>query len=79
MREFASGEFGVEEDAIGTDFECAAAGGDEFERADALLEGEDFFRQTDGFTFVVSGGAVLNADLNSHGQRVAQRGRNVKG
>ena len=53
-------EFGVEELAIGADFECAAARGNQGERFDALTEFEDLGRQTDGLRRVVSDDAVFD-------------------
>ena len=53
-------EFGMEELAIGADFECAAARGNQGERFDALAEFENLGRQTDGLRRVVSDDAVFD-------------------
>jgi hypothetical protein len=61
-------EFGVEELAIGTDFECAAPRGNQGERFDALAELENFGRQTDGLRRVVSDDAVFDRYFGFHRQ-----------
>ena len=53
-------EFGMEELAIGADFEGAAARRDQGERFDALAELKEFGRQTDGLRRVVSNDAVFD-------------------
>ena len=59
-------EFGVEELAIGADFECAAARRNQGERFDALAEFENFGRQTDGLRRVVSNDAVFDRYFGFH-------------
>jgi hypothetical protein len=56
----------MEELAIGTDFEGAAARRDQGERFDALAELENFGRQTDGLRRVVSDDAVFDRHFGLH-------------
>ena len=63
---FAGVEFGVEQFAIGADFERAAAGWNQGERCNSIAEFEDLSRQTDGFRCVVSNRAVFDPDLGFH-------------
>ena len=51
---------------IDADFKGAAAGRNELERTDALFQFENFRRQTDGFGFVVSSGAIFDGDFDAH-------------
>ena len=60
VRPFACIEFGMEQFAIGANFEGAAARGNQRERLDALAEFENFSRQTDGLRRVVSNDAVFD-------------------
>lgn len=53
-------EFGMEQFAIGANFEGAAARGNQRERLDALAEFENLGRQTDGLRRVVSNDAVFD-------------------
>ena len=59
IRPFPGIEFGMEQFAIGVNFEGAAARRNQRKRFDALAEFEDFSRQTDGFRRVVSDDAVF--------------------
>jgi len=68
VRPVAGVEFGMEQFAIGANFESAAARWDQRERLDALAELENFSRQTDGFRRVVSNDAVFDRDLGLHRQ-----------
>jgi len=61
-------ELGMEQFAIGANFERAAARGNQRERFDALAELENFGRQTDGLRRVVSNYAVFDRDLGFHRQ-----------
>ena len=60
IRPFARIEFGVEQFAIGANFEGAAARRNQRKRLDALAEFENFGRQTDGLRRVVSNDAVFD-------------------
>ena len=51
---------------MGTDFECAAARGNQGERFDALAEFENLGRQTDGLRRVVSDDAVFDRYFGFH-------------
>jgi len=53
-------EFGVEELAIGANFEGAAARWNQGERLDPLAEFENLGRQTDGLRRVISNHAVFD-------------------
>ena len=66
IRPVAGIQLGMEQFAIGADFECAAARGNQRERFDSLAELEDFSRQTDGLRRVVSNDAVFDRDLGFH-------------
>ena len=66
VRPFAGIELGVEQVAIGADFEGAAARWNERERRDPIAEVENFSRQTDGFRGVVSNHAILDPDFGFH-------------
>ena len=76
----------MEEFAIGTDFECAAARRNQGERFDALAEFENFGRQTDGLRRVVSNDAVFDRYFgfhrellsNSNVMQRAKRGQEVR-
>ena len=59
-------ELGMEELAIGADFEGAAARRDQGERFDALAQLENFGRQTDGLRRVVSHDAVFDRHFGFH-------------
>jgi hypothetical protein len=55
---------GEGEFAVDGDFETSAAGGDERETFNVLLElSQESVRQTDGLIFVASGRAVFNVDF----------------
>jgi hypothetical protein len=56
--------------SINNDFEHAAAGRDELQRGDAMLQLEQFVRQTDGMRLVVSSGAILDGNIQSHDSNV---------
>ena len=60
IRPLAGLEFGMEQFAIGANFEGAAARRNQRKRLDALAEFEDFGRQTDGLRRVVSNDAVFD-------------------
>ena len=60
IRPFTGLEFGMEQFAIGANFEGAAARGNQRKRLDALAELENFGRQTDGLRRVVSNDAVFD-------------------
>ena len=66
VRPFAGIEFGVEQFAIGADFEGAATRRNEGERRDPIAELENFGRQTDGLGRVVSNAAILDPDFGFH-------------
>ncbi len=66
IRPFAGIEFGMEQLAIGADFEGAATRWDEGERRDPIAELENLGRQTDGLGRVVSDAAVLDPDFGFH-------------
>ena len=53
-------EFGMEQFAIGANFEGAAARRNQHERFDALAEFENFGRQTDGLRRIISNDAVFD-------------------
>jgi len=60
IRPLAGVEFGMEQFAIGVNFEGAAARRNQRKRLDALAEFENFGRQTDGLRRVVSNDAVFD-------------------
>ena len=60
IRPFAGLKFGMEQFAIGANFEGAAARRNQRKRLDALAEFENFGRQTDGLRRVVSNDAVFD-------------------
>ena len=60
IRPLAGLEFGMEQFAIGANFEGAAARRNQRKRFDALAEFEDFGRQTDGLRRIVSNDAVFD-------------------
>jgi hypothetical protein len=60
IRPLAGLEFGMEQFAIGANFEGAAARRNQRKRLDALAELENFGRQTDGLRRVVSNDAVFD-------------------
>jgi hypothetical protein len=60
IRPLAGLEFGMEQFAIGANFEGAAARRNQHKRLDALAEFEDFGRQTDGLRRIVSNDAVFD-------------------
>ena len=66
IRPVAGIEFGMDEFAIGANFERAAARRDERERRDALAEFKNLGRQTDGLRRVVSNDAVFDRYLGFH-------------
>ena len=61
-------EFGMEQFAIGANFESAAARRYERKRFDAFAEFKNLGRQTDGLRRVVSNYAVFDRDLSLHRQ-----------
>jgi hypothetical protein len=67
IRELTGRELGMQDLPIDGDLKGAAAGRDQLERTDVLLELQEFLRQTDGMGLVVSSGAVFDADLDTHG------------
>jgi hypothetical protein len=60
IRPLAGLEFGMEQFAIGANFEGSAARRNQHKRLDALAEFEDFGRQTDGLRRIVSNDAVFD-------------------
>ena len=60
IRPFAGLEFGIEQFAIGANFEGAAARRNERKRLDPLAEFKNLGRQTDGLGRVVSNHAVFD-------------------
>ena len=68
IRPIAGIEFGMEQFAIGANFESAAARGNQRKRLYALAELKNFGRQTDGLRRVVSNDAVFDRDLGLHRQ-----------
>ena len=60
IRPFAGIEFGMEQFAIGANFEGTAARRNQHKRLDALAEFENLGRQTDGLRRVVSNDAVFD-------------------
>jgi hypothetical protein len=60
IRPFAGIEFGMEQFAIGANFEGTTARRNQHKRLDALAEFENFGRQTDGLRRVVSNDAVFD-------------------
>jgi hypothetical protein len=60
IRPITSVELGMEQFAIGANFEGAAARRNQGKRFDALAEFENFGRQTDGLRRVVSNDAVFD-------------------
>ena len=60
IRPLAGLELGMEQFAIGADFEGAAARRNQRKRFDALAEFENFSRQTDGLRRVISNDAVFD-------------------
>ena len=60
IRPFAGIEFGMEQFAIGANFEGAAARRNQRKRFNALAEFENFGRQTDGLRRIVSNDAVFD-------------------
>jgi hypothetical protein len=68
VRPIAGVEFGMEQFAIGANFESAATRGNQRERLNALAELKNFGRQTDGLRRVVSNDAVFDRYLGLHRQ-----------
>ena len=66
IRPVAGIEFGMDELAIGANFEGAAARRNQGERFDSLAEFENFSRQTDGLRRVVSNDAVFDRYFGFH-------------
>ena len=60
IRPLAGLEFGMEQFAIGANFEGAATRRNQRKRLDALAEFEKFGRQTDGLRRVISNDAVFD-------------------
>jgi hypothetical protein len=78
-------QFGIYLLPIDANFEGAPTGRDQVQRTDSLFECQKFFRQTDGFWFVVSSRAVLDCYFRTHirlrfgfGKTVGKAGSNVK-
>ena len=72
IRPIAGVEFGMEQFAIGANFESAAARGNQRERFDALAELKNFGRQTDGLRRVVSNYAVFDRHLGFHHELLSE-------
>ena len=70
IRPFTGLEFGMEQFAIGANFEGAAARGNQRKRLDALAEFENPGRQTDGLRRVVSNDAVFDRYLALHRKKL---------
>jgi hypothetical protein len=70
IRKFARLQFRVDQLASGANLKPASGRRDQLYRTDALFELEQFFRQTDGFRFVVSDRAILNHDFRCHNARI---------
>ena len=68
IRPLAGIEFGMEQFAIGANFEGAAARRNQRKRFNTLAEFENFGRQTDGLRRVVSNDAVFDRYLGLHRQ-----------
>ena len=68
VRPVAGVELGMEQFAIGANFESAAARGNQRERFDALAELKDLGRQTDSLRRVISNDAVFDRDFGFHRQ-----------
>ena len=66
IRPVAGVEFGMDEFAIGANFERATARRNERERRDALAEFKNLGRQTDGLRRVVSNHAIFDRYLGFH-------------
>jgi len=66
IRPVAGLEFGMEQFAIGANFEGAAARRNQRKRLDTLAEFKNFGRQTDGLRRVVSNDAVFDRDFGFH-------------
>ena len=66
IRPVAGVEFGMDEFAIGANFERATARRTERERRDALAEFQNLGRQTDGLRRVVSNHAIFDRYLGFH-------------
>ena len=66
IRPVAGVEFGMEEFAIGANFEGATARRDERERLDTLAEFKNLGRQTDGLGRVVSNHAIFDRYFGFH-------------
>jgi hypothetical protein len=65
----AFAELGEDQFAVHAHLEAAPGAGDQGEAGNALLVvAQQPFRQTGGFGEVVSGAAVLDADLSGHGE-----------
>jgi hypothetical protein len=69
VRPVAGIEFGMEQFAIGANFESAAARRNERERFDAFTEFKNFGRQTDGLRRVVSDYTIFDRDFGFHPAR----------
>ena len=59
-------QFRVNDLPIDGDLEGSAARRHQLKRANVLLELQEFLRQTDGVRLVVSSGAVLDANFDTH-------------
>jgi hypothetical protein len=59
-------QFGVYLVPIDANLESATTRRDQVQRTNSLFENQKFFRQTDGFWFVVSGRAVLDYYFRTH-------------
>lgn len=64
--------------AVDRDFEGASTGRNQAEGLDLLLELEQFLRQTDGMGLVVSSRAILDFDVEAHGETVIEECRTIK-
>lgn len=59
-------QLGIKLSSVHADFKHTAARRDQFHRRDALLQCQNFLRQTDGARLVVSSRAILDSDFRIH-------------
>jgi hypothetical protein len=73
LRKLAGLQFGINLFPIDAHFKRAAPRRHQAQRTQALFEAQKFFRQTDGFGFIVSSRAVFDCDFGGHDQFFALR------
>ena len=66
LREKPGLQFGMDEFAIDLHLKGATRRWNQPDRSDPLFQTQEFFRQTDGFGFVVSSGAVFDGNIQTH-------------